>query len=98
MARQPVGQSTVIQLFEEIQAAFPRLSMRLDTEPQHVDLDMTIRRQPGLGFDVNRDYDSVIDAQLHRRRRVHVDIDTMRLAECRQQTRRERHRHGSPIV
>jgi hypothetical protein len=43
----------MIRLFEQIRQAFPHLSMRLDQEHAHVDLDMDIPRQPGLAFDVN---------------------------------------------
>ena len=43
----------MIRLFEEIRDAFPRLSMRLDQEPVHVDLQMDIPEQPGLAFRVN---------------------------------------------
>ena len=43
----------MIRLFEEIRDAFPRLSVRLDQEPRHVDLNIDIPQQPGLTFDVN---------------------------------------------
>jgi len=37
-------------IFESIQAAFPKLDMVLDEEPEHVDLMLTIPKQPGLAF------------------------------------------------
>jgi hypothetical protein len=51
--RKQVDRSAMIPLFEEIRDAFPWLSMRLDQEPRHVDLNMDIPQQPGLTFDVN---------------------------------------------
>ena len=49
-----VDRSAMIRLFEEIRAAFPHLSMRLDQDPRNVaDLNMDIPEQPGLTFDVN---------------------------------------------
>ena len=51
--RKEIDRSAVIRLFEEIRAAFPRLSMRLDQNPPNVDLDMDIPKQPGLTFGMN---------------------------------------------
>jgi hypothetical protein len=43
----------VVRLFESIQHAFPQLTMRLERQHEHVELNMDIPRQPGLIFDVN---------------------------------------------
>jgi len=43
----------VVQLFKEIQGAFPHLEMKLELRPPHVDLNMDIPKQQGLKFDVN---------------------------------------------
>jgi hypothetical protein len=45
--------SIAIRLFEEIRDAFPGLHMRLDKEPENVDVEMLIPQQPGLRFDIN---------------------------------------------
>ena len=52
LMRKEVDRSAMIRLFEEIRDAFPRLSMRLDQNPRHVDLDMDIPEQPGLTFGI----------------------------------------------
>ena len=48
-----VDREAVIRLFQEIQAAFPRLTMKLERNHPHLDLNMDILRQDGLSFDVN---------------------------------------------
>jgi hypothetical protein len=52
MARMEVNRLRVIAEFESIQAAFPHLTMTLDTQPGHVDVSLEIPKQPGLDFDV----------------------------------------------
>src|SRR5262249_12437409 len=51
--RKPVDVDEVARLFESIQLAFPHLTMRLDRQHPHVDLNMDIPSQPGLLFNVN---------------------------------------------
>ena len=51
--RMEVDRSAVIRLFEEIRDAFPQLSMQLDQNPRHVELELNIPQQPGLNFDMN---------------------------------------------
>jgi hypothetical protein len=51
--RDKVDPATMIRLFEEIRDAFPRLHMRLDNDPENVDLEMLIPQQPGLAFDIS---------------------------------------------
>ena len=54
MGRQvDVDRSAMIRLFEDIRDAFPRLRMRLDDNPDNVDLEMVIPQQPGLAFEIN---------------------------------------------
>jgi len=48
-----VDRLAMIRLFEEIRAAFPQLSMRLNEQHEHVDLYMEIPQQPGLAFAIN---------------------------------------------
>lgn len=51
--RNGVDRSAMIRLFKEIRSAFPQLSMQLDHDPQHVELNVDIPKQPGLTFDMN---------------------------------------------
>ncbi|HXW08619.1 MAG TPA: hypothetical protein VD833_25535 [Vicinamibacterales bacterium] len=51
--RNRVDHSAMVRLFEEIRQAFPHLAMDLDHEPAQVDLEMNIRQQAGLDFDVS---------------------------------------------
>jgi hypothetical protein len=54
MGRQvDVDRSAMIRLFEDIRDAFPRLRMRLDDNPENVDLEMVIPQQLGLAFEIN---------------------------------------------
>lgn len=48
-----VDRLAMIRLFEEIRAAFPQLSMRLNEQHEHVELYMEIPQQPGLAFAIN---------------------------------------------
>ena len=59
-----VDREAIIRLFEEIQAAFPRLTMKLQRNHPHLDLSMDIPRQPGLTFDVNLNLQNVEELQL----------------------------------
>ncbi len=43
----------MLDVFEAIQAAFPNLSMTIEADHAQVDVNVEIRRQPGLAFDVN---------------------------------------------
>jgi hypothetical protein len=53
MLKTPVDRAQIIALFEGIRAEFPTLQTQLQPEHAHVDLNMDIRKQPGLAFDVN---------------------------------------------
>ena len=48
-----VDRSSVVQLFEEIRTAFPRLRMDLLLDHKHVDLMLDIQEQAGMDFGVN---------------------------------------------
>ena len=48
-----VNRGSILDLFEEIRAAFPALRMDLQQEPVHVDLSLDIPKQPGLDFAVS---------------------------------------------
>ena len=52
MVRRQVDRQRVIAQFKSIQAAFPHLTMTLDTEPGNVDVALEIPNQSGLAFDV----------------------------------------------
>lgn len=51
-SRKPAEKSEVLALYEEIEEAFPRLTMIIDEQPEHVDLRMEIPVQVGLRFPI----------------------------------------------
>ena len=62
--RAQVDREAVIRLFQEIQAAFPRLTMKLERDHPHVDFNMDIPRQAGLQFDVNLNLQNIDELHL----------------------------------
>jgi hypothetical protein len=51
----PVDRASVIGLFEELRASFPSLAMEVNSDVTHpfIDVEMQVRKQPGLPFDVS---------------------------------------------
>ncbi|MGB5567648.1 MAG: hypothetical protein WBN93_15125 [Acidimicrobiia bacterium] len=47
------SRTIAIELFGRVQALFPHLQMKLETDHPHVDINMEIPKQRGLDFDVN---------------------------------------------
>ncbi len=52
MTRKEVDRQRIIERFESLRAAFPKLTMTLDAQPGNVDVSLEIPEQPGLDFDV----------------------------------------------
>ena len=48
-----VCEKIALDTFEKIKVSFPHLEMKLDLEDPHVDINMDIKKQRGLDFDVN---------------------------------------------
>lgn len=53
-----------INAFNNIRDAFPALEMTIDPHHQHVDINMDIKKQPGLDFDVNLNLQNVDELHL----------------------------------
>ena len=48
-----INREEILKLFEDIQHAFPQLTMTVDLHHPHVDLNLDILQQEGLRFDMN---------------------------------------------
>jgi hypothetical protein len=53
-----------IDTFEKIRAAFPYLTMTIDLHHPHVDINVDIKKQTGLDFDVNLNLQNIDELHL----------------------------------